>query len=160
MKNILILSILIFCSFIVFSQSQNDTLKHKIIKDTINTTIFSAGFLSSGSGNFIGGNISIDAIIGPAGLYGSFLFPVHKDTVLISNLISVGISMRTVSNFFLYVGASFSKDKPINKNSNIGFDFGAVYYAGIRWARMGLQIGYNTLLETPIIGFRVGISNY
>ena len=96
-------------------------------------------------------------MVGPAGIYGAFILPIHKDTLTMPNNVSAGISIRLVKNFFLYAGPSFGK---VNEESKIGFDFGACYYAGFSKGRMGLQIGYNTLLEAAMVGFRLGLGVY
>jgi len=91
-------------------------------------------------------------------------------------VINFGITIKTVPNFYLYCGYSTGgyKDQETDiyyttttnqkyysivneKNSTKpGCDFGAIYYAGKGGFRCGLQLGFNTSMQTAIIGIHLG----
>lgn len=92
--------------------------------------------------------------------------------------LSFGISIQTANNFFIYGGYStgsysdwitttyqhtqsnktttytVAKEK---KDSKGGFDFGAMYYAGTKDLRFGLQLGYNTAMQSIVAGIQMGV---
>jgi len=159
MKKIFILLSLLITIYSSFAQTKNDSVSAKTTADSLSTVIVSIGFLSSASGQYIGGVFSIDQIACFFGIYGNYLVHIHKDTVTPSYY-SGGISFKLVKNFLIYTGLGFCKNVPPGKNSKIGFDFGAVYFTGPKRLKMGLMIGYNTLMEMPLVGFRLGLGTY
>lgn len=99
------------------------------------------------------------------------------DSVRNWHTLNFGISIETANNFFIYCGyttGSYSdwittkyqhtqsgkttfytvaKEKKENKP---GVDFGAIYYAGTKTVRFGLQLGYNTAMQSIVAGIQMG----
>jgi hypothetical protein len=162
MKKSLIFLSLLFITYSSFSQIKNDSILSKTPVDSLSTVIVSIGFLSSGSGQYIGGVFSIDQMAGFFGIYGNYLVQMHKDTIAETapSYYSGGFTFKLVKNFLIYTGLGFCKNVPEGKNSKIGFDFGAIYFTGSKRLKMGIMVGYNTLMEIPLIGFRFGVGTY
>jgi hypothetical protein len=92
------------------------------------------------------------------------------------SVLNFGITIKTATNFYLYCGYSTGAYTdwetttyvPATGTPNTytvvtgtklfmpGVDFGAIYYAGIKGVRFGIQAGFNTGLKTTIVGIQLG----
>jgi len=88
---------------------------------------------------------------------------------------SIGMTCKAVENFYFYAGFSLGDYKQnvvtLYRNSNgqfynittqthgadRGFDFGAIYYAGKKVPRFGIQMGFNTTTKSIVGGIQIAL---
>jgi len=184
MKRI-ITTILLFSALFGYTQSKNDTVYRTSLMISyqpaiansligfgiyVHNIIYPVGIYGSIEGIFI--DRTRDSHI-PATGYSLYSTENKEDW----ENINIGLTFKMIENFYIYGGYSTGNYRDwvvatytsttagnqkvytiakVTDNASPGVDFGAIYYAGLKGFRCGLQLGFNTAQKTIIAGIQIG----